>query len=341
MRRIKYLACLVILALLACGCTHISHYGIKRELVFEKKNQEIKIFEYKRNLHKIHIKLIKNNETDDWEEYLIKFRVKDFEEGNNKYAKAFYYVQKEETKKAPCLIILPPTGGKRDFIKTYADDYAKKGFTIMAFMRREGFFKPEQTLEYNVMLFRQAVIDVRRAIDYFETRMDADSKRIAVMGVSLGGIITALAAEADPRIKAYATIVSSAYLERILETSGYDVVKKFRKTIKTRNKIENEEMAEYAAQILKQVDPATYADRIDPARILMINGYTDNIIKYDLAKATWKIYGKPKMFVTPFGHYLTIGGTDYTFRKTYEHFLEVLELEEDETGRVRPISMAR
>ena len=322
------------------GCTHLSYRETTAILRPAPPSGAIQIFEYKKNLKEVNIQLHKTNENEIWEEYLIKFGVKDFKEGKNKYAKAFYYVQKDQTRKAPCLVILPPTGGKRDFIKVYADDFAKKGFTVMAFMRRERFFKPEQTLEYNVKLFRQAVIDVRRAIDYFETRQDADSKRVAVMGVSLGGIITALATEADQRIKAAATIASGARLEKILDTSGYDVVRKFKKEIKSRKKIEQKTVVAYAGPVLRQVDPATYADRIDPARFLMINGYTDNIIKYEIARETWELYGKPKMYVTPFGHYLTIGGTNYSFNKIYDHFVEVLALEEDETGRVKPIQAA-
>lgn len=297
---------------------------------------EIPAFAYSTRLADIPVRMKQKAESERWIRYELKFQVKDFAEGKNKYAKAFYYVQKDQSRKVPCLIVLPPTGGPRDLVTKIAEPFADKGFTVMAFYRRERFFKPDKPIEYNKHLFQQAVIDVRRGIDFFETRQDADSSRIGIMGLSLGGIVTALATEADGRIKASVSIVSAAHLPDVLDTSGYQVVRKLRKGIMKQENLSRQELKAYCTPLLVEIDPATYADRIDPGRMLMINGRSDAIIKYNVARRTWETYGKPEMIVTVVGHYGTIGSMCYTTRKSYDHFLSVLALEEDENGRVRP-----
>jgi fermentation-respiration switch protein FrsA (DUF1100 family) len=51
------------------------------------------------------------------------------------------------------------------------------------------------------------VWDVMRLVDYLETRVDVDPRRIGVMGISKGGTEAYLAAAADPRIVAAVPII--------------------------------------------------------------------------------------------------------------------------------------
>lgn len=335
-RSILFLAVLFMAAFFV-ACNHYPHSQKVFPKIAANSFSEIPAFSYDLKLKDIPVKIKPQKDGKVWVEYQVKFEVKDFKEGKNKYAKVFYFVQKDTSVKAPCLILLPPTGGPIELIRAYAEDFADKGFTVFAFYRRESFFRPDKPIEFNVNLFRQAVIDVRRSIDYFETREDADTSRIGIMGISLGGIITALATEADPRIKASVTIVSAAYLDEILDTSGYNRIRKLRKGVMKTENVGRDELRAHVAPALKTIDPATYADRIDPARFMMINGRSDNIIKYHVAQKTWETYGRPTMHLTFFGHYGTIGAKGFNVEKTYEHFLKVLKLKENENGLVRPI----
>lgn len=47
----------------------------------------------------------------------------------------------------------------------------------------------------------QSIVDLRRGIDYLESRPDIDTERIAIFGGSLGGWIGSLLAAVEPRIK--------------------------------------------------------------------------------------------------------------------------------------------
>ena len=61
----------------------------------------------------------------------------------------------------------------------------------------------------------QSVVDLRRGIDYLESREDIDTERIAIFGGSLGGWIGSIFAAVEPRIKA--TVLSVPAMEGVTE----------------------------------------------------------------------------------------------------------------------------
>jgi dienelactone hydrolase len=68
---------------------------------------------------------------------------------------------------------------------------------------RKGYFSQPE-------IYMQTVRDYRRAIDYLETRPEIDSKRIGVVGYSMGGHQTFLLTGVEPRIKAAVAVSAPA-----------------------------------------------------------------------------------------------------------------------------------
>lgn len=68
---------------------------------------------------------------------------------------------------------------------------------------RKGYFSQPD-------IYMQTVRDYRRAIDYLETRPEIDSKRIGVVGYSMGGHQTFLLTGVEPRIKAAVAVSAPA-----------------------------------------------------------------------------------------------------------------------------------
>jgi dienelactone hydrolase len=77
----------------------------------------------------------------------------------------------------------------------------------------------------------QAVMDVKRLIDYITSNNEYDSKRIALSGVSLGGIVGALCTGVDSRISAAAFVLAGGDLAHLLfnSTVTMDVRRELRK----------------------------------------------------------------------------------------------------------------
>lgn len=67
---------------------------------------------------------------------------------------------------------------------------------------------------------RQAVWDVKRLIDWIDSRPDLDDARIGIAGTSLGAVISALVYSVEPRIKVSAFLLGGVDLAHILWNSS-------------------------------------------------------------------------------------------------------------------------
>jgi len=297
------------------GCSTHRYEPTLQAEAFTRPTGEIKAFSYEKSPYKVKWKFMGEGET--WAAYEVRFKVKDFENLRKKALKTYYYVQKDRTKDHPVLIIMPPTGGGYELSLSFAKHFADRGFHCLAMTRRERFFNPDNELAYNRTLFRQTVIDIRRAVDWLEGQPLVDRERISILGISLGSIMSQLAMAADDRIRAGALLLGAMDLPEVLDTSGYIVVKRLRKVAMERHGVDREGLAELAQQAFGDVDPKTYADRIDPADVMMVSGRYDNIIKYSVSLKTWETLGRPEFLVVPSGHYSAALYKRYALKRIY------------------------
>lgn len=115
----------------------------------------------------------------------------------------------------PAVIVLHGTGGTKEGVRDWLNELASLGFIGVAI---DGRYHGERTkagkgsAEYSAAMLRtyrtgkelpflyDTVWDVMRLLDYLETRPDVDAKRIALMGISKGGMETYLTAAVDARV---------------------------------------------------------------------------------------------------------------------------------------------
>ncbi len=126
----------------------------------------------------------------------------------------------KHTKKLPAVIVLHGTGGTKEGVRAWLLHLAQRGIIGVAIdARYHGARVPEGkgTKAYNEAIIRawrakpgekhehpfyyDTCFDLWRTVDYLETRDDIDPKRLGMIGISMGGIQTWLAAAADRRIR--------------------------------------------------------------------------------------------------------------------------------------------
>jgi len=144
---------------------------------------------------------------------------------------------------------------------------------------------------------RQTVMDIRRAKAVLAALPEIDGKRIAITGVSLGGIMTSLAAGVDGTFSRVVPILAGGDIAAICFHDARET-RRIRQACEAKG-IDQKKLAE----ILKPVEPLTFASRIDPARCLMINALRDEVIPPPTTAALRKAIGMPQMLTIPGGHY--------------------------------------
>ena len=154
---------------------------------------------------------------------------------------------------------------------------------------------PEQTMQG----MRQAVLDIRRAAAWLGTRQEIDDQQLGISGISLGGVVAALAASAEPRFHKACLVLAGGNFEKIIREST-----------------ETEEIRQYwagreinpqqVAQWLGPIDPLTYATALRGRQVLMLNARNDRVVPPACTEALWEAAGRPEIEWWDADHYSAI-----------------------------------
>jgi len=148
----------------------------------------------------------------------------------------------------------------------------------------------------------QAVLDIRRATAWLASRPEVDAQRLGITGISLGGIMSALAAAGEPRLQSVAIVLGGGKLADVLWANEIREARDFREKWLAQGGTQ-----ESFRRTLAPVDPATYGHLLKGRRVLMIAAKNDEVVLPECAEALWESIGRePKLVWLDSGHYTAI-----------------------------------
>ena len=126
----------------------------------------------------------------------------------------------------------------------------------------------------------QSVIDLRRAVDYLETRQDVEKSKIGYVGFSQGGMLGAVFGGVEPRVAAFCLAVPGGGLVNLVKNiDRYPVLKAHWPITIT------PEVLQRVEEIANVTDPIHYVGRIAPRPFLIIVAKHDEIIPPEASAA--------------------------------------------------------
>jgi cephalosporin-C deacetylase-like acetyl esterase len=235
------------------------------------------------------------------------------------------YFTPESLKKAPLVILLHGVGDHSILpCRLLARTLIKKGFACFVLYlpvhtsRMPAEMKkrfPVLTPEEWFRSYRSAVIEVSQVIDWAGQRQELDADKIALVGISYGGFISAIAMGVDERIKAGVFIVAGGNSAKIHRKSALGSLMKKYKTTREDYQETQRSYFEYLAKVdlegLENVEPArksflidpmTYAHRLKERPVLMLNACWDETIPREATIDFWKEMGRPDINWYPTTH---------------------------------------
>ena len=237
--------------------------------------------------------------------------------------------------KRPAVICLHILDGNEPLTDLICSMLAKRGVPAISFKLpyygSRGTAKGPEILADNPKLFAGAIVqageDIRRTFDLLASRPEVNPERIGIVGISLGGIISASAAAAEPRIHRAGLILAGGDLMRIIHSA-----RETRDLSKMLLKLPPSERAEVEATIAS-ADPlkcaAALRQRAQDGRVLMINAAADEVIPRactdKLANALG--IGDRVVWLEGLGHYTAIAELPRALRMTADFF--ALDLPEE------------
>lgn len=211
----------------------------------------------------------------------------------------------------PACVVLHILGGDFLLAETVASHLARNG--IAALFVKMPYYGPRrgknsskrmisEDPRQTVIGMTQAVLDIRRATAWLAERSEVDPKRLGITGISLGGIMSALAAAGEPRLEYVAITLGGGNFAEFLWANQTDRAIAFRKQW-----VAEGGTRESFSEVVNQVDPMTYGHLLKGRHVMMIEAKNDEVIPPACATALWESIGRePELVWIDAGHYTAI-----------------------------------
>jgi dienelactone hydrolase len=211
----------------------------------------------------------------------------------------------------PACVVLHILGGDFLLAETVASHLARQG--VAALFIKMPYYGPRRAKDSpkrmlsedpreTVSGMTQAVLDIRRATAWLGERDEVDENRLGITGISLGGVMSALAAAGEPRLNNVAIVLGGGNFADLLWANPTDRAQKFRERWLAAG-----ETRETFGAVVSKIDPAAYGHLLKGRRVLMIEAKNDEVIPPQSATALWESIGRePKLVWLDAGHYTAI-----------------------------------
>jgi dienelactone hydrolase len=215
------------------------------------------------------------------------------------------YYRSRAAGRRPGVIVLHILGGDFPLSRLFANTLAQHG-TSALFLKMPYYgprrdpnspqrmvsADPRQTVEG----MTQAVLDIRAATAWLASRPEIDPDQLGIFGISLGGITGALAATSEPRLKNVCLLLAGGDIGQVGWESRYT------RTVREQWLAQGGTREQFL-DIVRVVDPVTYAAAAKGKRILMLNASDDEVIPRACTDSLWKALGEPEIRWYSGGHY--------------------------------------
>lgn len=208
----------------------------------------------------------------------------------------------------PGVIVLHILGGDFDLARLFCRALATRGVAAL-FLKMPYYgerrapdlparmisLDPQET----VRGMTQAALDIRQAASWLAAQEEIDEKQLGIMGISLGGITAALAAGIEPRFSKVCLLLAGGDMGEVAWTSTE--MAPLRKAWAAGGHTKEE-----LFEILKVVDPVSYAAPRLGRKILMLNASHDEVIPPACTRSLWRAFGEPEIVWWNAGHYTAV-----------------------------------
>jgi dienelactone hydrolase len=218
-----------------------------------------------------------------------------------------FWQPKDGAKRRPAAVLLHWLGGNFETLEIVGTRLAEQGIaTLMLYMPGYGPRRPKgsparkptnQDMDAMIATMKQAVLDVRRAGDWLACRPDVEPSRIGLVGISLGAVIGSLSAGIDDRFGRSVFLIGGGDLPAIVMNGSKETAAAKERLLKEGYSVDQ------LRGMWKDVDPITYASRVRPEEILLINAETDEVIPKECTLRLREAMGSPEIRWFKGGHY--------------------------------------
>jgi len=148
---------------------------------------------------------------------------------------------------------------------------------------------------------RRTVIDVRRLLDWIESRPELACGRQALIGYSISAIVGANVLHNEPRLEA-GILVMGGGQPGLIAANCPGRADLARQSFMPRLDLTAEQFGDEFGRRFEVVNPSRFVGRRDPSTVLMIDARNDLCMPPESRDSLWRSLGKPDRYTIQFGH---------------------------------------
>lgn len=213
-----------------------------------------------------------------------------YDSAHDQRVTAILSVPRQGTAPFPAVILMHGAGGHKDvdYVRFAAEALTGQGIATLSIdaQYRGERERPGHSgdLRLDLYLMRdawiQTVIDLRRAVDYLESRPDIARGRIGYLGFSMGGMLGAVLGGVEPRVAAFCLAVAGGDIVGLVRQIDRYPLLKERWPVQV-----TPEVLQRVEDIANVIDPVHFVGRILPRPLLFIVANRDEVIPAAASRA--------------------------------------------------------
>jgi len=196
-------------------------------------------------------------------------------------------VPNNANKPVPVIILLHGLGDKKtvDYIEYGNDFLLKNGYAVLRIDISNHGERFENEYEFDFTgknkywtrnIISQTVFDLRRAVDFINSRKELDSEKIGFFGISLGGITGIIFCGVENRVKVPVFVLAGGQMNLLFGKKALSAT---------------------AKDYVSIIEPINYVKQISPRPLLMLNAEEDEIVPPIMSKLLYNKAKKPKKII--------------------------------------------
>ncbi|MCM4151627.1 hypothetical protein DHD05_08500 [Arenibacter sp. N53] len=196
-------------------------------------------------------------------------------------------IPKNSTKPFPLIILMHGLGDNKnvDYVAYGNDLFLKNGYAVLRLDFSQHGERKNDVYDFNLTgtykhwtrdIISQTVFDLRRAVDFIETREELDAQRIGYYGISLGGITGTIFCGVEERIKVPVVALAGGQMNLLYKENA---------------------LSKEAKDFVSIVEPLNYVKEIAPRPFLMLNAKNDEIVPPLMSKLLYNGAKEPKEII--------------------------------------------
>lgn len=194
---------------------------------------------------------------------------------------------KISTSPLPVIILMHGLGDNKsvDYVSYGNELFLKNGYAVLRIDFSQHGERKNDVYDFNLTgnykhwsrdIISQTVFDLRRAVDFIETRKELDTQRIGYYGISLGGITGTVFCGVESRIKVPIVALAGGQLNLLYEKKA---------------------LSKEAKDFVSIIEPLNFVKQIAPRPFLMLNAKNDEIVPPLMSTLLFKGAKEPKEII--------------------------------------------